>query len=155
MIEVELTDTELIVCKLIGNLRTLSNRANKVKDAGQFTNLETDEDGVLGEFAFCKHWNIYFDADVSPRAHTHDCLLKGKKIDVKTTRVKTGRLLATKKVNPDIDIFVLAIVDGNKVSFPGYLLAGDMYQDKNLTNLGHGELYAVQQSELRQWKDQT
>ena len=79
-------------------------------------------------------------------------MLKGKRIDIKSTRHKTGRLLATKKINPDIDIFVLAIIDEDKVSFVGYATAAELYDPSNLTDLGHGEGYAIEQKDLRQWK---
>lgn len=152
MITVQLSPAEMVVCKMLGNLRTLAARSANVKDAGLSTSLETDEDGVIAEMAFCKHWNIFFDPEASPRKHSYDCVLKGKRIDIKSTRHKNGRLLATKKINPDIDIFVLAIIEENKVSFVGYATAAQLYDTSNLTDLGHGEGYAIEQKELRQWK---
>ena len=59
MITVQLSPAEMIVCKMLGNLRTLAARSANVKDAGLSTSLETDEDGVIAEMAFCKHWNIF------------------------------------------------------------------------------------------------
>ena len=152
MITVQLSPAEMVVCKMLGNLRTLAARSANGKDAGLSTSLETDEDGVIAEMAFCKHWNIFFDPEASPRKHSYDCVLKGKRIDIKSTRHKNGRLLATKKINPDIDIFVLAIIEENKVSFVGYATAAQLYDTSNLTDLGHGEGYAIEQKELRQWK---
>ena len=152
MITVALTPSEMIVCKLLGNLRTLSARSASVKDAGIGTSLETDEDGVIAEMAFCKHWNIFFNPEASPRKHSFDCVLKDKRIDIKSTRHKNGRLLATKKVNPDSDIFVLGVIDGNEVSFIGYATADHLYKLENVVNLGHGEGYGMEQKDLSQWK---
>lgn len=152
MIKVQLTEAEMIICKMLGNMRTLAARSANVKDAGISTSLETDEDGVIAEMAFCKHWNIFFDPEASPRKHSYDCILKGKRIDIKSTRYQTGRLLATKKINPDIDIFVLALIEGCVVSFVGYATADELYQDANLIDLGRGVCYVMRQEDLREWK---
>ena len=152
MIHVTLTPAELIACKIIGNMRTLAARSANVTDAGLGTNLSTDEDGVIAEMAFCKHWNIFFNPEASPRKHTFDCLLREKRIDIKSTRIARGRLLATKKRNPDVDVFVLAIISDPSVSFVGYATADQLYRDENLIALGHGEGYGLEQEQLTKWK---
>jgi len=153
-IVVQLTDLEVLSCRLIGNMKTISSRTQNVKDRqmGKQEAYETDEDGMIGEYAFCKHYNIFLDVSLSPRSGSYDCVYKSKRIDIKTTRVTNGRLIATTKKNPDVDIFVLAILEGNQVTFPGYALAVELYDESKLTNLGHGETYAIEQQDLRQWK---
>jgi hypothetical protein len=153
-IVVQLTDLEALSCRLIGNMKTISSRTQNVKDRqmGKQEAYETDEDGMIGEYAFCKHYNIFLDVSLSPRSGSYDCMYKSKRIDIKTTRLPNGRLIATTKKNPDVDIFVLAIVEGNKVTFPGYALASELYNESKLTNLGHGETYTIEQQDLRQWK---
>ena len=113
---VELTDSEIAVCRVIGNMRTIDSRATCLGDQkiGPQSGVNLDEDGVMAEYAFCKHWNIHMELDIKPRAGTYDCLLKNKRIDIKSTRIKTGHLAVKLAKNEDVDIFVLAIIDGKK-----------------------------------------
>lgn len=154
---VTLTDLELLSCRMFGNMRTIFNRVASVKDKQMGTQAiyKTDEDGAIGEYAFCKHFNIMFDISMQPRSGSYDCIYKGKKIDIKTTRVAHGKLIATTKKNPDVDVFVLAIINSNQVTFPGYALSSEMYDDANLSDLGHGKSYVINQKNLRQWKAET
>jgi hypothetical protein len=154
MFEVTLDNLEMATCRLLGNLKTAATRGAGVTDAqmGKQNPLDIDEMGVIAEFAFCKHYNIFFNPAIHARSGTYDCILKGKRIDIKSTARPDGRLIATIKGNPDIDVFVLAIVMGNIVRFPGYIAAKILYQDNNLTDLGHGRTYAVDQGMLTPWK---
>lgn len=156
MFEVQLTPAEIAVCRVLGNMRTISARAGAVSDKqmGKQPAFEIDEDGVVGEYAFCKAKNIFFDPSASPRSGSYDCVLMGKRIDIKTTRYAQGRLAVTTKQNPDVDIYVLALFDPatNKIAFPGYVLADRLFQPENLKDLGHGPGYVMEQSKLNQWK---
>jgi hypothetical protein len=122
---------------------------------GKQNPLEIDELGVMGEYAFCKHFNIFFDPTTYARAGGADCVLRGQRIDVKTTAYLDGKLIATVKGNTDIDVFVLAIArdGGSEFVFPGYISAKRFYKEENLTNLGHGSTYAVTQDRLSPWKE--
>jgi len=155
ILSITLSDSELMTCRVIGNMRSLCARGNQVNDAimNDGFGMVMDEVGVIGEYAFCKLQNIFFDPSVSPRSGSYDCVFMGFRFDIKTTTRQDGRLLATKKRNPDVDAFALAIVNGNEVSFPGFYLAKDLYVESNLKDLGHGEGYAVPQSMLKRWKD--
>lgn len=156
MFEVHLTPSEIAVCRALGNMRTIAARAGSVNDKqmGKQAAFEIDEDGVIGEYAFCKAKNIFFDPSASPRSGSYDCVLMGKRIDIKTTRYAQGRLAVTTKRNPDVDIYVLALYDpaADKVTFPGYILADYLYQPENLKDLGHGPSYVLEQSKLNRWK---
>ena len=121
IISVPMSSEEIMTCRLIGNMRTISNRASVIKDrqmGGQPT-YQTDEEGVIGEYAFCKHHNIFFDPSIAVRSGSYDCLLNKYRIDIKATRRANGRLVATTKQNSDVDIFVLAIIGDHEVTFPG------------------------------------
>ena len=150
-IYVKLTEQDLIMCKLVGNMRSLVARNNHVYDRkmGGQSGSQIDEDGVIGEFAFCKHYNIFFDLGLSPRSGSYDCLLKGKRIDIKTTRYKTGKLLATTKINPDVDIYVFAILDNDGVLFAGWIEREELTTEKNLKDLGRGLGYSLEQNDLK------
>lgn len=149
-----LSDSELATCRMIGNMRALCARSHNVNDTivNKGSGLDMDEWGVIGEYAFCKLNNIFFDPSVSPRSGSCDFVFHGVQFDMKTTTRQDGQLLATKKRNADIDAFALAILTDNVVTFPGYCLAKDMYKPENIKNLGRGEGYAIPQSNLRKWK---
>jgi hypothetical protein len=156
MFTVELTDVELMFCKMTAGLRTITARAANVKDArmGDLSGLQMDEDGMIGEYAFCKKMNIFPDLIPGPRSGSHDCVFLGKRIDVKSTRHEDGRLLATLKNNDDVDVYVLAVIIGNKVRFPGFSLKKELCLEKNKVSLGHGIGYGVTQDRLRPWKEE-
>lgn len=154
MFSVTLTDAELLMVKTLGGMRAITGRAAGVVDRkiGKQTGLEIDEDGMMAEFAFCKHFNIFPDLVPGPRSGSCDCIYMGKRIDIKSTRYSNGKLLATTKDNPDVDIYVLAVIDGNTVVFPGYARKDDLCREENLTDLGHGKGYALEQNQLKRWK---
>lgn len=156
MFTVELTDAEIMFCKMAAGLRTITARAANVRDArmGDLSGLQMDEDGMIAEYAFCKKMNIFPDLIPGPRSGTCDCIMQGKRIDVKSTRRENGRLLATLKDNSDVDIYVLAIVADNKVRFPGFALKKDLCVKANEVELGHGIGYGMTQDKLRQWKEE-
>lgn len=156
MFTVELTDAEIMFCKMAAGLRSIAARAANVKDArmGDLSGLQMDEDGMIGEYAFCKKMNIFPDLIPGPRSGSYDCVLMGKRIDVKSTRREDGRLLATLKDNDSVDIYALAIISGNKVKFPGFALKKELCSEANRVQLGHGTGYGMTQDKLRQWKEE-
>ena len=153
---VTLTSQEMATCRMLGNLRSIASRGTGIKDVqmGKQSPLEIDEFGIMGEYAFCKHFNIFFDPVTYARAGGYDCILRGKRVDIKTTPYTSGKLIATLKKNMDIDVFVLAIArnGGQVIEFPGYITANNLYQDVNVKDLGHGDTYAVDQAFLSPWK---
>ena len=156
MFTVELTDAEIMFCRMAAGLRTITARAANIKDArmGDLSGLQMDEDGVIGEYAFCKKMNIFPDLIPGPRSGSHDCIFMGKRIDVKSTRREDGRLLTTLKNNDDVDVYVLAIIIGNKVRFPGFAPKKELCLEQNKVQLGHGVGYGIAQDRLRLWKEE-
>jgi len=154
MFLVQLTDSELAVCQMIGNMRHIACRSNFVTDTqvGKQGKFDIDQDGVIGEYAFCKYHNIFMSVDLSIRSGSFDCMIRGKRIDVKTTRVKNGRLIKTLKENQDVDIYVLAILDGNTVTFPGWIEKENFTKPENISDLGHGKTYVLTQDQLKSWE---
>jgi hypothetical protein len=111
-----------------------------------------DIDGVVGEYCVAKHLNVCPDLTVSPRKGGTDLTsVLGESIDVKTTRTKNGRLLATlEKVSDPCDIYVLVIVDNTGGDIIGYATKEDLFHDNNIKDLGHGKGYALDQNELKE-----
>lgn len=151
---ITLSDAEIATIKLIGNLRSVVNRCSNIGDPRVTGDaLDIDEQGMIAEFAFCKYWNVFLDFTPTVRSGGYDCILRGKRLDIKSTHYKDGRLLKTLKENNHVDFYALAIVDGNTVTFPGYASHEDLCQEKNIKDLGHSPCYAMDQKDLRQWKD--
>jgi hypothetical protein len=75
----------------------------------------------------------------------------GNRYDIKSSKHQKARLLSTLKVNPDVDVYVLCIVDSTSLDFKGWAWKEDLIKPENLINLGHGEGYALDQDKLRQF----
>lgn len=139
---------------MLGGLRSIVGRAAGVADKkmADTPGIMLDEDGMIAEYAFCKHFNIFPDIVPGPRSGSYDCIFKGKRIDVKSTRYRDGRLLATLKDNPDVDVYVLAILEeDNVVRFPGYATKASLCNDARKTNFGRGYGYSMSQGELTEF----
>ena len=151
---VTLTREEMNIVRILGELRSSMSRSHGVKNnkVSELADHEIDIDGVMAEFAFCKHHNIFFDPTINPRSSTYDCFYKGKRIDIKSTRRQNGRLIKHIKHNSDVDVFVLAIIKENTVTFPGYCTAKFLYQPENIKKIGYGDTYVVEIDQLVSWK---
>lgn len=146
---------EMAVANVLAAMRQGINRGSGVNNAkvGPQSDFLTDLDGLVAEIAFCKFKNVCLDMTVQPRSKGADCIVDGRRIDIKATRRSNGRLLAVpSKTTQDTDIFVLAIVDNNVVTFAGWAWAKDLLNDVNLIDLGHGPTYALDQDNLKPFK---
>ncbi len=82
-------------------------------------------------------------------APVHDLLVGTHTIDVKTTKYRTGKLIAAlDKKNKACDYYMLMLG-----TFPEYSLGGFCKKEKllnrdTITNLGWGELHALEQDQL-------
>ena len=154
MKEVRITDEMRALASILGAMRSLNAKANGIRDAkmGKQNGVDGDQLGILGELAFCQMHNVWPDIGLTPRAGSADAVVKGYRWDVKSTSVPSGRLLATLKENPDVDAYALAIVDGEKVTFPGWAWKSDLINQDRVGDLGHGKGYVMQQQDLRPWK---
>lgn len=154
IITVTLSDAEIAMAKMVGNLRTLVNKCANIKDPKHGPKkYDIDERGMIAEFAFCKYWNVFLDIVPVNRSGGYDCILNGKRFDIKATHYKDGMLLKPLKENDEVDCYALAIVDGNTVTFPGWAFQIELCQEKNIVNLGYEDSYGLEQSQLRQWKE--
>lgn len=142
---------EITVCQMIGRMRSLIARSAGVKDAkvGDQDGAEADVIGLMAEFAFAKQFNVFPDLGLSPRSGSADGIIKGKRYDIKATTYKSGKLLCTVKDNPDVDVYILAIVSNNEVNVVGWEYKENLRKDENLIDLGHGKGYALTQDKLQ------
>ena len=154
MDELLLTEGEMGWLVLLASLRNIiavRTRTNDYRVASSLLGIEADIDGIIGEYAFCRWRNIFFDPIPQASPGGYDCITNdGIRIDVKTTRLSHGRLMVNLKDNPDVDLYVLAIIDGHKVKFPGYAPKKFLCQESNIVNpTGKKQVYALQQHQLR------
>ena len=152
MRRVEMTPQEVDWAFLMGVQRNAVARSHSVNDKqmGKNNPIDIDFDGVLAEMAFCKSWNIYPDFSIYPRQGGVDAITKsGARIDIKATRVPTGRLLIHKdKKHGEVDKYVLAIIKANFVDLIGYINEEDALNSIYLDDLGHGEGYVIPRQSL-------
>lgn len=148
---VDLTKSELHICRLLGIMRRSTAR-NKVEDQqmGNQDPWALDMDGMIGEFCVAKFLNVCPDLTIGVRSGGQDLQsVEGRSIDVKTTRYKSGKLLCTiKKQSDPCDIYVLVIVDDDGGDIVGWAKKEDIFLEQNKSDLGHGVGYALQQSAL-------
>jgi hypothetical protein len=150
--KIVLTDAEIKICEWLAKQRYNSNRSCRVKDGkiGPQPCAETDLEGICGEFAFCKAMNLYPDMSISPRKGTDDVVFKGKTVDIKTTRYKTGKLLARKtKEEMPSDIYVLVIGQCPNYKIAGWCCSAELLCENNLIDLGYGKTYGLEQHVLK------
>lgn len=150
--EATLNDAEQMLAKYLAEKRYDSNRASKIRNAkiGPQSNQETDLNGIGGEIAFCKMFGAYPDMSISPRHGGFDCLWRGKKVDVKTTKYTTGKLIARKsKDKSSADLYVLIVGQFPRYAYKGMASSDELFKNENIVNLGYGDTYALDQSKLR------
>lgn len=152
--EITLNKGEQAICKLIAKLRFDNNRKNGVKNSkrGNQSDEFTDLEGIGGEVAFCKAVNSFPDFSIHTRTSETDkgdLILFNKRVDVKTTKYATGKLLAVPWKTHNVDIFVLMTGTFPTYTYRGYLPASELLKKERLGNLGHGETYIAHQNELK------
>ncbi len=149
---VEMNPAEASIAHTLAVMRNAANRGHGVKDQqmGDQDPIEIDRDGILAEMAFGKAFNLWPDLSITPRHGGADLVGKnGKRIDVKATRYKSGRLLIhAGKEQGDVDVYVLAIVEKNTVRLVGYIDSSEALEESNLGDVGHGKTYVIEQDRL-------
>jgi hypothetical protein len=151
---IKLSEAEYDIIAQIAALRTKSARAANVRDMkmGPQSGIQIDFDGVMTEYAFCKHENIFPDIVAGARSGSYDCFWRGAKTDIKSTRYKTGMLLGTMKKNPDVEVYILSIIHKDEtIEFVGWATQDELYRDENIKDLGRGKSYALPQSKLNKF----
>lgn len=126
------------------------------KRIGPQSDEETDKQGIGAEMVYCKLMNVYPDLTIDGGRPLDDALLiNGKTVDVKATKYKNGKLLvSTKKRSMPCDIYALMVGTFPTYRLAGHMTAEELFQNKRLEDLGHGDGYAANQEELFSDPDQ-
>jgi len=152
--QLTLNPDEIQICQLIGRMRSLIARSNGVKDAkiGNQDGADADVIGMMAEYGFAKLMNVFPDLGLSPRSGSADGVMpSGNRYDIKASKHPHARLLSTLKANPDVDVYVLCVVDAPSLDYVGWAWKQDLIKAENIVNLGHGEGYALDQDKLKQF----
>ena len=157
--KIVLTPVEQKICEYIGIKRYNINRQKGVTDKkiGKEDNHFMDVNGFGGEFAFCKLFNIMPDFLVQvtqTNKNDYDAIVFNCiKVDVKTTDVLKGRLLAARWKVDEVDCYALMVGTMPNYTFKGFMLREDLKQDKRIGSLGYSKGYIAEQSELKELHD--
>ena len=152
--KIELYKHELEICENIAKLRNQENEKNNIASAkrSKYTDEEINIIGFIAEFAFCKKFNLFPDFTIFSRSGSYDGKTKsGARYDIKATNKKNGNLVATIKVNKDIDVYILAIVNHTEVEFIGWINKDEFINEKNIKNLGYGDSYFLHRDKLNKF----
>lgn len=106
MEKVDLDVGDIELCELIAGLRETCNKAQKYEDRRGSKNRKIGYQGLLGEYAFAKKFNLFLNLCIAKkpgRAHIDFYSPKGLTIDVKTTSWgrNTMNVNAQKSEHPD------------------------------------------------------
>ena len=150
---ITLNDAEQRLAKYVARARTDNARSVNLAHTkiGPQSQYETDLEGMGAEIAFCRLMNVYPSLDVvdNPAADPQgDCVVLGRTVDVKTTRHKNGRLISVRWKKHQ-DVYGLMVGTFPSYEFRGLADGQELYQDKNVVDLGYGPTYALAQESLR------
>tara|TARA_R110002020_G_scaffold56181_1_gene155718 strand:+ start:1564 stop:2037 length:474 start_codon:yes stop_codon:yes gene_type:complete len=144
-------EQQMAISIALGRYDNARTKGIEDKKIGNQPNWITDLDGIGGEIASCKHFGVYPDTklDLYDMPKYDLMTKKGARVDVKTTKYKNGKLLATlnKKIE-DCDIYVLVVGQFPKYELVGWTEAKKLLKNENIADLGHGKGYVLDQDQL-------
>ncbi len=138
MLSYKLGKNEQKVCESIARMRYENAREKGFgkSDILEVTSYKSiDVDGVGSEMAAAKILNVYYDIETDFQASelpTYDLICKGKTVDVKTTKYRTGRLIVMPhKKNDQCDLYLLVVGSFPEYSVVGYATYDEIVQEEN------------------------
>ena len=143
-----LSDVEALDAKRYADMVS-DMAATMVEDQARTSDPDVILAGFEGELAFCKIHNVFHFKSSESRAW--DAVVGDKYVDVKTTPVKHGSLLVKYggEARP-AELYALVIKSGRKFTYKGYATAKQMFNPRNLGDLGYGRVWIVGQEDLVQ-----
>lgn len=145
MIVIQLTTTELQILDYVATRRYIET-SSKGKEMQQDTSRSPWQlclDGVYGEYAVGKHFNLFFDLNCNYRKFGPDFVRNdGTKIDVKSTRHIGGPINAAEwSINKPADIYILTEIYDDKVAIIGWVDRDTFLVDSNKHQIGNNKPY--------------
>tara|TARA_R110000803_G_C11816023_1_gene301333 strand:+ start:84 stop:575 length:492 start_codon:yes stop_codon:yes gene_type:complete len=151
---VELNLAEQKLAQYLAKARYENARGRNKPDMkkGPQSNEQTDLEGIASEIAAAKAVNVYPDLETDLDDLPDIDLLsrKGYSIDVKATTYPNGKLItALWKKDKSCQFYMLVIGKFPKYRIAGIMSADELMRDQRIKNLGHGDTYAAEQTELQ------
>ncbi len=148
--QITLNEIEIRLAKFVARKRYELAREKgrpNLKVGGQ-SNEATDLEGAAGEIAFCKVMNVYPNLVIG-EIDEYDADIPFGTVDVKTTKYRSGRLLAVRsKKMRQADLYALIIGTIPNYRFVGMATGEELFQEENIKDLGRGKGYALDQDQL-------
>lgn len=154
MKKIVLNEAEILIANYIGMARYNNARTLEIVDqkVGDQPNAFVDINGMGGELAACRVFNVYPDLTIveADKLPGYDFIAKnGAKVDVKTTEYKTGKLLATLKTEIGAaNVYLLVTGVLPKYTIVGYCAEEKLLDAANIGDLGKGKGYMLDQEFL-------
>jgi hypothetical protein len=153
---VTLNNGEQAICLMIAKMRYEECRRREITNAkvGDQSNEETDLEGFASEMAFGKIFNIYPDFLIQPKKAQFgeddgDFVLPSRKrVDVKSTKHKDGRLICVPWKEHTCDYYCLMVGEFPTYTFKGFITHGELFKPYRYINLGKMYTYAANQYDL-------
>ena len=142
--KIELTSSEMDMARHIAQERIAVTGPQRTND--QMGHLDkvpgnrqkADNLGVAGELAFAKAYNLWPDLDCSGPCTVDVTLKDGRTVDVKTTEVLGGNLIANYKPHKT-DLVALVEAKGRQFSVVGFIPTDILESDQYMTPM-HGRV---------------
>ena len=163
--EVTLSDTEQLLAKAIAKRRYQKSREAGVHNSrkGPQSDEATDKEGMGGEIAFCKLFNVYPDLSIEVKSSAQgtdkgDCILHvvgNGTVDVKTTIYPDGKLLAAPwKSKEGVDLYALMTGKFPTYTFKGFMTSADLMVEERYKTFSKSDAkaYVAHQRDLKEIK---
>ena len=119
------------------------------------SDMEIEFIGACGELSVARELGVYPDLSVQSRSGGYDLHSRaGKRMEVKTTRLKYGKLVARPKARvEDSDFYVLVAGDPPDMFIKGYIATQEFLIPSRLGKLSsdYPEAFLASQGELIPW----
>ena len=157
MIASNLNDSEQSLVIRVAKERSEYDKKNGFTDhrkAERQTAEFIERNGLGGELAFCKAFNLFPDI-ATDYPSEHDAVLpNGTKVEIKTTEYKTGKLIV-RRLN-DADVYVLVtgtFPDYNIIGFIGSAELPNFEQELKSRSGKKNKAFVVEQEDLQPIED--
>lgn len=136
--KVSLNSGEQMIAVHIAESRRKANKNSQKNKHRTYPEEAIELEGVAGELAFCKLFNVMPDMSVGARSAIDktdkgDALVENTTVDVKTTRKRDTKLIVgqNKKYN-DVELYALMLGEFPNYTFLGFTSKKFLMQDINL-----------------------
>lgn len=157
--QVKLTESEMRVARWISKSKYENCRKENVRESSMDSNkteMEVSDEGYLGEFAFCKLFNLWPDLTVDNKSKkrgtdTGDLILpNGKTVDVKSTPYLSGKLIERPWARIHSDYYALMTGKDDTFIFRGFIESSKVIcPQSRLENFYGKPAYVVEQGLLK------